>query len=156
MVDQCYTRSISDYCVYINKFHSDAFIIMLIYVDNMLIVEWGKSKIEKLKKKLSKSFDMKDLRLARQILGKISRDRNTRRLLVSWEGYIQKEKIQYAWGQASWFSSRESFQIEFTIVPLNWKGAGDEGSFICFSYRKFDVCHDMYDAWYCTCSWCCE
>jgi len=39
---------------------------------------------------------MKDLRLARQILGKISRDRNTRRLLVSWEGYIQKEKIQYA------------------------------------------------------------
>ena len=28
-------------------------------------------------------------------------------------------KVQYELGQASWFSSRESFQVEFTIVSLD-------------------------------------
>jgi len=46
-------------CVYVKKFVSNDFIILLIYVDNILIVGWDKSNIEKLKE-LSKSFDMKD------------------------------------------------------------------------------------------------
>ena len=49
-------------------------------------------------------------------------------------------KLQYVSGQANWFFSHGSFQIEFTSVSLNWKGEGeDEGSSLCFSCTKFDV-----------------
>ena len=65
MVYQNYARSALDHCAYVNKFDSDDFIIMLIYVDDMLIVGRDKSKIENLKKKLNKSFHMKDLGHAR-------------------------------------------------------------------------------------------
>ena len=61
--------------LYVNKYDSNDFIILLIYVDGILIVGRDKSKIEKLKNELSKSLDM-DLGSARQILGmKISRNR---------------------------------------------------------------------------------
>ena len=67
--------------MYIKKFNNDDFIILLIYVDDMLIVGRDKSKIGKLKKEPRKSFDMKDLRLARQIMGmKISNDQKTRHI----------------------------------------------------------------------------
>ena len=80
MVDQGYALSASDHCVHVKKLDSDDFIVILIYIDDMFIVRRDKSKIEKLKKELSKSFDMKDLRLASHILRmKISRDRKTRR-----------------------------------------------------------------------------
>ena len=43
------------------KFFDDNFIILLLYVDDMLIVGHNLSRIDKLKKELSKSFAMKDL-----------------------------------------------------------------------------------------------
>ena len=43
------------------KFSSDDFIILLLYVDDMLIIGHDSSKINRLKKELSKSFGMKDL-----------------------------------------------------------------------------------------------
>lgn len=45
--------------MYVKKFASCDFIILLIYID-MLIVGWDMSKIEKLKE-LGMSFDIKDL-----------------------------------------------------------------------------------------------
>ena len=45
------------------------FIVLLLYVDDMLIVGHDRKKMDKLKKEMSKSFAMKDLRLARHILG---------------------------------------------------------------------------------------
>jgi len=59
MVDQGYTQSASNHCVYVKKFDSDNFIVWLIYIDDMLIVRRDKFKIEKLKKELKKSFNMK-------------------------------------------------------------------------------------------------
>ncbi|KAL6350377.1 hypothetical protein AAG906_004328 [Vitis piasezkii] len=50
-----------------------------------------KYKIEKLKRELSKSFTIKDLGFAKQILGmKISRDRKNGKLWLSQEAYIEK------------------------------------------------------------------
>jgi len=52
---------------------------------------WDKSKIEKLKKDLNKSFDMKELGPAKQILRiEISGDQKTRHLWVSQESYTKK------------------------------------------------------------------
>jgi len=58
----------SDHCVFMKRYGDGDFIILLLYVDDMLIVGHDNSKIDKLKEKLSKSFAMKNLRLARQIL----------------------------------------------------------------------------------------
>ena len=52
------------------KFSYDDFIILLLYVDDMLIVGQNVSRINNLKKELSKSFAMKDLGPAKQIIGK--------------------------------------------------------------------------------------
>ena len=56
MVEHGYDRTASDHCVFVKKFSDGEFIILLLYVDDMLIVGRDTSKIDKLKKKLSKSF----------------------------------------------------------------------------------------------------
>ncbi|GKA23616.1 retrovirus-related pol polyprotein from transposon TNT 1-94 [Tanacetum coccineum] len=57
-------------------FGDDDFIILLLYVDDMLIVGKNIGRIAQLKQDLSKSFAMKDLGPAKQILGiRIFRDR---------------------------------------------------------------------------------
>ena len=63
------TRTNADHCVYVRKFPNGKFVILLLYVDDILIVEKDASVIGNLKKDLFKSFDMKDLGPARQILG---------------------------------------------------------------------------------------
>ncbi|KAL6347018.1 hypothetical protein AAG906_012269 [Vitis piasezkii] len=70
MVEHGYDRTASDHCVFVKKFSDGEFIILLLYVDDMLIVGHDTGKIDKLKKELSKSFEMKDLGPASQILGK--------------------------------------------------------------------------------------
>lgn len=77
--------------MFIKRFSDGEFIILLLYVDDMLIVSRDTSKIDRLKKELNKSFAMKDMGPAQQILGmKISRDRKNSRLWLSQEAYIEK------------------------------------------------------------------
>ncbi|KAM1149990.1 hypothetical protein ACFX2B_030214 [Malus domestica] len=61
MLSNGYKRTHVDSCVYIKQFFEGKFIILLLYVDDMLIVSQDASMIKKLKEELSKSFDMKDL-----------------------------------------------------------------------------------------------
>ena len=71
----------TDPCVYVRRFHDDKFIMLLLYVDAMLIVGQDVDMIQKLKRELSKTFDMKDLGSAKRILGmEILRDRKTGKL----------------------------------------------------------------------------
>ena len=84
MGEQGYKKTTSDHCVFVQKFSDDDFIVLLLYVDDMLIVGRNVSKINSLKKQLSKSFAMKDLGPAKQILGmKIVRDRGIKELWFS-------------------------------------------------------------------------
>ena len=58
------------------KKYVDHYIILALYVDDMLIVGANIAEIDRLMKQLSKKFEMKDLGSAKQILGmRISRDR---------------------------------------------------------------------------------
>ena len=52
MVEHEYDRTASDHCVFVKKFSNGEFIILLLYVDNMLIVGRDTGKIDKLKKKV--------------------------------------------------------------------------------------------------------
>ncbi|GKC59655.1 putative RNA-directed DNA polymerase, partial [Tanacetum coccineum] len=73
------------------RFGDDDFIILLLYVDDMLIVGKNIRRIAQLKQDLSKSFAMKDLGPAKQILGiRIFRDRGAKKLHISQEQYIEK------------------------------------------------------------------
>ena len=47
---------------------NDIFIILVLYVDDMLIVSKIMGKISKLKAQMARAFDMKDLGAAKQIL----------------------------------------------------------------------------------------
>ncbi|RVX05220.1 Retrovirus-related Pol polyprotein from transposon TNT 1-94 [Vitis vinifera] len=61
MREQDYRKTTFDHCVFVQKFSDDDFVILLLYVDDILIVGKNVSRIDKLKKQLSKSFSMKDL-----------------------------------------------------------------------------------------------
>ena len=91
MVGHEYTRTNADHCVYVRKVPNGKFVILLLYVDDMLIVGQDAGVIGNLKKNLFKSFDMKDLGLARQILGmQILRDRKSKKLWLLQEKYIER------------------------------------------------------------------
>ena len=57
----------------------------------MFVVDCDMKKIYMLKDELSKSFTIKDLGAAKQVLGiQISHDRKIKKLWLSHEGYIKK------------------------------------------------------------------
>ena len=84
MGEQGYQKTTSDNCIFVQKFFDDDFVILLLYVDDILIVGRNVSRIDKLKKQLSKSFSIKDLGLAKKILGiRIKRDKASKKLYMS-------------------------------------------------------------------------
>ena len=64
MVGHGYTKTNANHCVYVRKFPNDKFLILLLYVDDMLIVGQDASMIGNLKKDLFKAFNVKYLGLA--------------------------------------------------------------------------------------------
>ena len=68
------------HCYYVKNL-GNSFIILLLYVDNMLIAGGCKWEIDKLKGELFKEFEMKDLGVAKQIIGmRITRNSGMLRL----------------------------------------------------------------------------
>ncbi|KAE8695859.1 U-box domain-containing protein 31 [Hibiscus syriacus] len=85
-----FTRCQADHCCYIKRF-DNSFIILLLYVDDMLVAGSNMQEIIHLKQKLSKQFAMKDLGAAKQILGmRIKRDIKSGTLMLSQAKYINK------------------------------------------------------------------
>ena len=83
MVSQGYTRSEYDHCLYFKRFE-DIFIIYVLYVDDILIVSKIMDEINRLKAQMARTFDMKDLGVAKQILGiEIHRDKKNGKLSFS-------------------------------------------------------------------------
>lgn len=87
-----YNRLSADHCTYYKRFEDDNdFIILLLYVDDMLIAGPNKDRIQELKAQLAREFEMKDLGPANKILGmQIHRDRNNRKIWLSQENYLNK------------------------------------------------------------------
>ena len=85
-----YTRSEEDHYYYFKHF-DNSYIILLLYVDDILIAGPSIEEIKNLKKELSKQFEMKDLGSAKQILEmRITRDRAKGTLKLSQAEYVKK------------------------------------------------------------------
>lgn len=83
MTKQEHRKTSSDYCVFMQKFGTGDFIVPLLYVDDMLIVGHNMPKISELKRDLARSFGIKDLSRAKQILGiHITRDNSQGKLCL--------------------------------------------------------------------------
>ena len=80
----------ADHCCYIKRYQS-IYIILLLYVDDMLVAGSNMDDIRRLKQQLSKEFDMKDLGPAKKILGmQITRDKHKGTLQLSQSEYIKR------------------------------------------------------------------
>ena len=76
MTKQGYSRFHSNHYVYFKKIENGSYIILLLYVDDMLVVGSNMQDINVLKKKLANSFVMKDLGVSKKIHGmRITRDK---------------------------------------------------------------------------------
>ena len=69
LIDQGYHKTQDNHCVFVKKLNGGDFLILMLYVDDMLIVEQDRIKITILKKALSRSFSMKDMGPMREIMG---------------------------------------------------------------------------------------
>ncbi|WKA04180.1 hypothetical protein VitviT2T_022237 [Vitis vinifera] len=106
MGEQGYRKTTSDHCVFVQKFSDDDFVILLLYVDDILIVGRNVSRIDNLKKQLSKSFAMKDLGPVKRILSIIiERDRASKKLCMLQEQYIEKVLARFNMSKAKVVSS---------------------------------------------------
>ena len=93
MIEQGYDRCHSDYCVYFKRLDNGRYIILLLYVDEMLVVGSNMQDINVLKRKLDKSFAMKYLGVAKKILSmRIIRNRKNHKLTLSQGKY--KEALE--------------------------------------------------------------
>ena len=85
-----FKRYEADHCCCV-KFFDNSYIILLLYVDDMLITGSSIEEINDLKKQLLKQFVMKDLEAAKQILGmRIIRDKANGTLKLSQSEYVKK------------------------------------------------------------------
>ena len=79
-----YSRHHSDHCVYFKRLDDENYIILCLYVDDMLVVGPNMDHIKGLKEQLAHSFAMKDLGAAKKIFGmNIFRDRKNKKLTSS-------------------------------------------------------------------------
>ena len=81
-----YNRLSLHHCAYYKRFEDNDFIILLLYVDDMLVAGSNKDRIQELKARLVREFEMKDLGPANKILGmQIHQDRNYKKIWLSQE-----------------------------------------------------------------------
>ena len=100
MVRQGYTRIEYNHCLCF-KILNDIFIILVLYVENMLIVSKSMEKINKLKVHMARNFDMKDLGAKTKILGiEIHKDKRNGKLIFSHEKCVEKILVRFKMNKA--------------------------------------------------------
>ena len=162
MMGHEYTRINADHCVHVRKFPNGKFVILLLYVDNMLIVEQDAGVIGNLKKDLFKSFDMKGLGQTRQILGmQILHDKKVKKLWLSQEKYIERVLERFNIKHAKPVSTPlgAHFKLRKKSCSLSKKEKKDIALTInssAIGIWEFDVCYGLHMTKYCSLSWCCQ
>ena len=91
MISSGYRSSEYDNYVYHKKLFNDSFIYLLLYIDDILIAFKNMFQINILQTQLQGEFKMKDLGVAKKILGmEIHKDWEVGKLYLSYKKYIKK------------------------------------------------------------------
>ncbi|CAM8997858.1 unnamed protein product [Rhodiola kirilowii] len=91
MISLGFFRSKYGTSLYLKRPKSGLILYLLMYVDDILIISNFESEIAKIKKQLSSNFDMRDIGIAKRILGiNIVRDRPKKKMYLSQAEYIDK------------------------------------------------------------------
>ena len=163
MMEQGYSRSHSHHCVYFKRLDNGRYIILLLYVDDLLLVASNIEDINVLKWKLAKSFVIKDLSVAKQILGmRITRDRKNHNLTLSQGEHIEKVfeifKLQNAKPLSTPFV--DHFKQSKETCPIASQSRGRDRIYVqgsvFISSLHLDVCHGVHKTRYCACNGSCE
>ena len=86
-----FKRSKFDTCLYFKGVNKSPVLYVLLYVDDILLISKSVDAIHDIKKNLQKHFDMKDLGIAKKILGmSIIRDRKHKKLWLHQCDYVHK------------------------------------------------------------------
>lgn len=95
LIDFGLTRVISEQCIYV-LIRKDAFMLVMVWVDDILIAYNNKSEEQKLKLALSSKFQMKYLGEASVILGvNITRNRKLKTISIDQEKYIEQILVRF-------------------------------------------------------------
>ena len=119
MLDISFNRSSYDGCVYF-KLTENSMIYLLLYVDDMLVACKEKKHLELVKEMLKDEFEIKDLGLAKRILGmKIERDRSKRVFRLSQKSYISKVLSRFEMNNVKTMSTPlgQHFRLSITQAP---------------------------------------
>lgn len=96
MVSQDFVRSEYAHCVYFKSLKNGLFVILALYVDYMLVTSKSMVEINKLQVQLARTFDMKDVGGAKEILGiEIHKEREHGKLWLSQQKYVEKILIRF-------------------------------------------------------------
>ena len=118
---------------------NDGYVILCLYVDDMLIMGSNDKMINSTKKTLNSKFDMKDIGLADIILGiKISRKPNG--LVLTQSHYI--DKILEKFNKADTIVAKTSVDLSLHLS----KNTGESVSQLEYSRVKLDVLNELYMA----------
>ena len=118
MIAQGFLRSVFDPCVYMKKVSNSVFgwIILVLYVDDMLIAAKDESEVAKLKTLLSSEFSMKDLGHAKRILGmEITRDVRAGKLWLSQRKYAEKILERFSMDKAKSVSTPLAAHFKLSV-----------------------------------------
>ncbi|KAE8691645.1 hypothetical protein F3Y22_tig00110888pilonHSYRG00123 [Hibiscus syriacus] len=148
-----YNRLNANPCAYFKRSGDNDFVILLLYVDDMLVAGPNKDRIEELKAQLAREFEMNDLGSANKILRmQIHRDRSNRKIWLS-----QKilKKILSRFNQDCKPISTPlpiNFKLSSSISPSSEEDDGGVSSTVCIGSGKFNVRYDMHKTRHCTSS----
>ncbi|KAH9672314.1 hypothetical protein KPL70_017673 [Citrus sinensis] len=117
-----YNRLSSDHCAYYNRFKDNDFIILLLFMDDMLVASPNKDRIQELKAQSVSEFEMKDLEPANKILWmQIRRDRNNRKIWLYQKNYLKKILRRFNMHDCNpiFTSLLVNFKLSSSICPIN-------------------------------------
>ena len=115
-----FKRSKYDNCVYYKFLSEHVFVVLLLYVDDILIASNNKYEVDLVKTELSKEFEMKDLGGANRILViEIIRNRDEGLLMLSQETYLKKVLDKFGMLDAKPVSTpiSQQFKLSMDQVP---------------------------------------
>ena len=151
-----FTMMEEDHCVYI-KHSNNYFIILSLYVDNILIAGNDKKLIDVTKKWLSSNLKMKAMGEANCVLGvKIVKDRSKRFLGLSQEMYIKKMLKHYHMHDCKPMDTpiERNLSLSLDMCPktLEDKRTNVQNTLLQF-YWKYNVCNDVHKSGHKLCRW---